>query len=612
MDISSISVPIEKAKTATYDARAGRRTAPTNVGPPYIVKLCSLPVNCDESFVDDLFKSRFMLYKKAKVVFDPSLNPLDTGVVRKVAFVELSLSADLNRVLKWQDLHYKGSRRVVIEPADFADFKHCISFNEQNASRLQLIEVPKREIMKREPEQPTVQAPPKPKPNPFGNAKPVDVVARRQEIEKKLIMVNHTTFKTPGTENDAKPRKLRNSRSERREIAKEATTKEPESKPERATKKANEKASEKTPEKAREKTPEKTPVPKNISEKNDAEKEPEHKEPSDVPRYVPSPIGNAYALSQSLAEILSAGQDDSTLPPKKPAVTLKPLKPVVLRKKVVAEEVEPSPAPVVETPEPSREEPKELDFRSAREMKPKYHEREHKPRNRDGKERNGKQARKREANGTAKEEELRGSKDQVVNGNADKNAPPLGPKTEATETDNRAPRRNRERHKERKERLRRRDKSPEKGRGKPLNLEEPNKSFAKEERPDFEKHIDEITQSAENDKKRAPKRTPPITASEPMSFEDTETAAALMQTRRHENRMKRLGNGRRRSERSSAESATATQAGDVKQTDDEAQSGKAPRGSENESNDTEGKSERRPRPSRRRGGRRQAKPAEST
>lgn len=168
-----------------------------------------------------------MPFAKFKIVFDPSCNPLDTGMVKKIAFVELRSFQDQNRVLKWQDLYYRGSRRVMIEAGDFGDFKRSISFNQEHEAQLQRVEqdflagrnrpdhggFPRTNRMREHPPlhheenlpmlrpQNAAAAPPSPakhKSNPFGNAKPVDVLARQHEIEKKLITINHTTIKTPG------------------------------------------------------------------------------------------------------------------------------------------------------------------------------------------------------------------------------------------------------------------------------------------------------------------------------------------------------------------------------------------------------------------------------
>lgn len=218
-------------------------------GPPYIVKLANLPVTANDDFVEDLFRCRYTSFVKFKIVFDPSSQPLETGVVKKIAFVELSSFGDQNRVLKWHDLYYRGSRRVVIESADFGDFQFCMSFNLENEHKLREVE---REFLSgrsrhgwaedhgrgmhgaehqngghqlgfgrgvlgnnapplsraehpggipaTEPLQPPKQSiDHHPKPNPFGNAKPVDILSKQHDIEKQLITINHTTIKTAGT-----------------------------------------------------------------------------------------------------------------------------------------------------------------------------------------------------------------------------------------------------------------------------------------------------------------------------------------------------------------------------------------------------------------------------
>ena len=54
-----------------------------------------------------------------------------------------------------------------------------------------------------QPAQVQTQAPPaKPKPNPFGAAKPVDTLSKQEEIEKRLINLNKTTVQTLGDKED--------------------------------------------------------------------------------------------------------------------------------------------------------------------------------------------------------------------------------------------------------------------------------------------------------------------------------------------------------------------------------------------------------------------------
>lgn len=210
-------------------------------------------MSSDDAFVEDLFRSRFTKFTKLKIVVDPSSNPLETGLIKKIAFVELSSFADQNRVLKWQDLSYQGGRRVLIEMADFMDFKHTMEFNQLHAEALASAEKgsvshrSRPQIMGRgtgRPEShrgpallhratsppnghntpilgtPTLaKAPLAPKPNPFGNAKPVDVDARLHEMDKLLITVNQTTIRTAGT-----PQKKAGRRTK---SAKDSSNKEP-------------------------------------------------------------------------------------------------------------------------------------------------------------------------------------------------------------------------------------------------------------------------------------------------------------------------------------------------------------------------------------------------
>uniref|UniRef100_A0A0L0NS12 RRM domain-containing protein n=1 Tax=Candidozyma auris TaxID=498019 RepID=A0A0L0NS12_CANAR len=254
----------------------GQSRFSTDQGPPYIVKLLHLPVSCDDAFIDDLFSSRYTRKVKAKIVYDPSSNPLETGVVKKSAFVELESFSDQSKVVNWQDLYYKGNRRVVIEYADYNDFQNCMKFNQEHDRELRRIEreflanktrggfdgrrsshgahIPGLGILGeledlRQPARDSLRfgsagrrtsfgsgpsharsppsrftsmhtatpkevepihtthatpqlAPPKPKPNPFGNAKPVDIVAKEHELDKKIVVINPTTVKSLGSDSE--------------------------------------------------------------------------------------------------------------------------------------------------------------------------------------------------------------------------------------------------------------------------------------------------------------------------------------------------------------------------------------------------------------------------
>lgn len=227
-----------------FGASRGNQSAYVDNGPPYIVKIVNIPLDSDIAFLDDLFKSRFTKYVKGRIFIDPSSDPLRTRNIKTIAFVELNSFADLNRVLKWQDIVYRGSRRIMIELADFGDFQDCMAFNQNHEKELEEIQrtfsggrhnridepLPRhrhegrtgggipldtiptpppryqlhtRRMSQEMPPKPKVPvAPkltPKPKPNPFGLAKPVDIVAHQLENEKKMVMINHTTIKTIGS-----------------------------------------------------------------------------------------------------------------------------------------------------------------------------------------------------------------------------------------------------------------------------------------------------------------------------------------------------------------------------------------------------------------------------
>lgn len=220
-------------------------------GPPYFVKLINLPLTCNDAFVEDLFASRFMPFVKFRIVYDQHTNPLDSGVVKKVAFVELRLFDDQSRVVKWHDCYYLANRRVITEVANFDDFSHCMKFNQEHLAELHRLEHDFLAARLRPGFEPALRRPPvrahglgvlldpshsfsplsapqthaahpphgvpaplhpssiahspasnppkpRPKPNPFGSAKPVDVVAKEKELDDKIVAVNRTTMRTLG------------------------------------------------------------------------------------------------------------------------------------------------------------------------------------------------------------------------------------------------------------------------------------------------------------------------------------------------------------------------------------------------------------------------------
>lgn len=209
-------------------------------GAPYIVKLLNLPLTADNGFIEDLFASRYTKFLKFKILVDTSTDVLRTLVIKKVAFVELSSFQDMQKSLKWNDLYYKGGRRVLIELANFGDFQNCIKFNEVHHNELSEIEAdflagkikPNNGFsthhgsmnhnyqrgstlsesrnnggfrldlpLEKGIETPKLTNQHK-KPNPFGAAKPVDTLAKDNEIDKKLVHINPTTIRTINIEDE--------------------------------------------------------------------------------------------------------------------------------------------------------------------------------------------------------------------------------------------------------------------------------------------------------------------------------------------------------------------------------------------------------------------------
>lgn len=595
-------------------------------GPPYIVKLLNLPVTSHNDFVEDLFRSRYTSYVKFKIVFDPSSQPLESGVVKKIAFVELPTFADQNRVLKWHDLYYRGSRRVVIEMAAFEDFKYCMAFNQEHDQQLRDVEreflagrnrpgwvedhgrspfghdnvngghdhqllnggrdnaahlhrgeqlhnrpanasnwaTPQPPLLLQHPRKASVSD--HPKPNPFGNAKPVDILLKQHEIEKLLININHTTIKTAGSMQPPPEKESRETKNVQPPVRNQPLPQEPSSLP---------------------------------------------KKPGFTPAPIPSSV---YGHRQSLAAILSKNESDIALSPKpsprkSATATPKPIKPTILKKKpavtatqddreesqeaegkdgtdatgkiesgIVVGDSSETGGPVVEaanvngTPglvnpatnkEPESARPKkrrELKSRENRELEPrerprerssKRGPREHKPREfREPKE--PKETKEPKASKDTKDpketRELTEPEEQRQPKSSDS---PMEPKEAKENQENipesskdskwpRKPRESREPRELRQPREKKAPRHPElnsrgpkvadgddtehKQKSRIHNLSERNKSFASSSRPDFKKHLSEMTNAMEREHKnpRKPRRGGPNEAAQPVS----ETPAA--------------------------------------------------------------------------------------
>ncbi|KAG7925029.1 hypothetical protein KL925_004871 [Ogataea polymorpha] len=244
-----------------FNGRGGRNDAMLrNLKPPFIAKLTNLPDRATGRLVSDLFGSRFTQFEKCKVLKDPHppaprFNISSSGKVeRKCAYVQLPSVRELQKVLKWNDV-FIDRLRINVDVADFQDFVDVQKYNkeigyddeeeEKKQAHTENVAVEKRKIATRpvngqdvapvgSPSPVSSAGQSKPKPNPFGNAKPVDtaskllalenqektlaavkpvsqpksnpfgaakpvdVLSKQLEIEKKLqdLAINSTTFKT--------------------------------------------------------------------------------------------------------------------------------------------------------------------------------------------------------------------------------------------------------------------------------------------------------------------------------------------------------------------------------------------------------------------------------
>lgn len=153
-------------------------------GPPYIVKFSNLPPSFANFDIEELFEAKYTKFVKFKIFWEinknPSLSTLKSGSIfdqnfkreAKVAFVELFSGRDLMKILKYWSEPLKEIYKINIGPAQFDDFKEYMS-------KLDILTDPKDD-----PSKPYVV--PKPKPNPFGTAKPVDTQSKILDIEEKM------------------------------------------------------------------------------------------------------------------------------------------------------------------------------------------------------------------------------------------------------------------------------------------------------------------------------------------------------------------------------------------------------------------------------------------
>ncbi|CDH17614.1 related to protein PSP2 [Zygosaccharomyces bailii] len=163
-------------------------------GPPYIVKFSQLPPRFADGDIHDLFHEKFTKFVKFKLFWELNANPsiavLNSGSVfdqnfkreNKVAFVELYSGRDMDKILKYWTTPMLKLYNIKVEPAEFSDFNEYMA-------KVKLLTDPKDDAAK--PYVPLQASkanakPAKPKPNPFGSAKPVDTQSKILDIEEKV------------------------------------------------------------------------------------------------------------------------------------------------------------------------------------------------------------------------------------------------------------------------------------------------------------------------------------------------------------------------------------------------------------------------------------------
>lgn len=153
-------------------------------GPPYIVKFSHLPPRFSNRDIEELFQAKYTKFIKFKLFWElnvnPSIDTLKNGSKfeqnfkrdSKVAFVELYTARDLHKIINFWKEPLRDIYEINTDVAIFDNFKEYITKSE-------LLKGPEFDASR-----PYIEH--KPKPTPFGSAKPVDTQSKTLEIEKKM------------------------------------------------------------------------------------------------------------------------------------------------------------------------------------------------------------------------------------------------------------------------------------------------------------------------------------------------------------------------------------------------------------------------------------------
>lgn len=173
-------------------------------GPPYIVKFSHLPPRFSNRDIEELFQAKYTKFIKFKLFWElnvnPSIDTLKNGSKfeqnfkrdSKVAFVELYTARDLHKIISFWKEPLRDIYEISTDIAIFDNFKEYITKSE-------LLKGPEFDASR-----PYVEH--KPKPTPFGSAKPVDTQSKTLEIEKKMdeLHIEDTTTLRRLSENEGK------------------------------------------------------------------------------------------------------------------------------------------------------------------------------------------------------------------------------------------------------------------------------------------------------------------------------------------------------------------------------------------------------------------------
>ncbi|CCH58491.1 hypothetical protein TBLA_0A07000 [Henningerozyma blattae CBS 6284] len=189
-EISTKKEPIRPTKTVQPPPHDTSKDEPIIIeGPPYMIKFSNLPPKFSDFDIEDLFNAKQTRLVKYKLYWElekyPSISILKNGSIfdqnfkrtAKVSFVEVMNLHDADKILRFWKIPLLELYKIKVEPAEFTDFQNYLK-------KQQIL----TDLISKDPRDNPSKSyiPPKPKPNPFGSAKPVDTQSKMLDIENKI------------------------------------------------------------------------------------------------------------------------------------------------------------------------------------------------------------------------------------------------------------------------------------------------------------------------------------------------------------------------------------------------------------------------------------------